>query len=665
MLKKPFNDASRRVLDLVVMSGVAPSALLISSVASFSLLVNGKSPLPKRERLIGKDGRPFYLYRFESPSAPRYLTSIVELFKRVHVYDLPIFLNVIKGDMALVGPEALSLEDAEKTEEHNLIRFSVKPGLTDTYKIRKRMNIAFEGRSVLERAYVARRSVKRDVVILARTLPTLILGRQTPVKVNSFILQDIEVANLSMHEAIERLSELSDFKKRQIAFANPHCFNISNGDREYKKILKAADLVLPDGIGIKLAGMMIGAEVRENVNGTDLFPRLCKYAADHEQKLFLLGAAPGVTDKVAEEMQTRFPALDIAGVEHGFHKPGSDEEDEVIARINKVKPDYLLVAKGVPSQEKWIDENIDRLNVGLAMGVGGLFDFYSGNIPRAPIWVRELGLEWSWRLLQEPRRMFGRYVIGNPRFVSNVWRWYISQARTQLINRFSDMDLPERVYREELQFQFRRLLWWLATDGTLKLKRSVDVAASFSGLALLSPLLMGTAAAIKLEDPSGPVFYSQKRVGRHGELFEMYKFRSMVVDAEKLKEKLLDQNESAGGVLFKMKDDPRITRVGKFIRKYSIDELPQIYNVLKGDMSIVGPRPHLASEMEYYGVKERDRLEVTPGLTCLWQVGGRSMLDFNQQIMLDRTYIQNQSLWGDIKLILKTVPVVLSGSGAY
>lgn len=144
----------------------------------------------------------------------------------------------------------------------------------------------------------------------------------------------------------------------------------------------------------------------------------------------------------------------------------------------------------------------------------------------------------------------------------------------------------------------------------------------------------------------------------------MYKFRSMLVGADKMKDNLLENNES-GGVIFKMKRDPRITRVGRIIRKLSIDELPQLYNVLKGDMSLVGPRPPVPREVAEYQLSDRRRLEIIPGLTCLWQVSGRSDINFEGQVTLDVQYLESQSLKGDIMLLLKTIPAVLSGRGAY
>ncbi len=194
-------------------------------------------------------------------------------------------------------------------------------------------------------------------------------------------------------------------------------------------------------------------------------------------------------------------------------------------------------------------------------------------------------------------------------------------------------------------------------------KRLFDVAASFLALLALSPVFLVTAAAILLED-GGPVFFIQPRAGRDMEPFDMYKFRSMYRDADKKFQEMLKDNEQSGHA-FKIKDDPRVTKVGKFIRKYSIDELPQLINILKGDMSIVGPRPILTFQMEECNEYEKQRLIVKPGLTCYWQVGGRADIKWEQWVELDLKYIKDMGAWTDIKLILKTIPVIFHGDGAY
>ena len=194
-------------------------------------------------------------------------------------------------------------------------------------------------------------------------------------------------------------------------------------------------------------------------------------------------------------------------------------------------------------------------------------------------------------------------------------------------------------------------------------KRAIDIIGAISGLLLLSPVIVIVACAIKFTS-KGPIFFSQKRVGKNGELFDMYKFRSMVVNAEELKEKLAHQNEMSGP-MFKMKDDPRVTKVGKFIRKTSLDELPQLWNVLKGDMSLVGPRPSLPKEVAQFEKWMYKRLCVKPGLTCFWQVSGRNNIDFEDWMKLDIKYVDERNLWIDIKLIFKTVLMLFGDKNAH
>ena len=193
-------------------------------------------------------------------------------------------------------------------------------------------------------------------------------------------------------------------------------------------------------------------------------------------------------------------------------------------------------------------------------------------------------------------------------------------------------------------------------------KRLLDIICSAIGLIILSPLLLIVAILIKLES-RGPVIFSQDRVGLDGEIFKMYKFRSMVVNAEELKEKLEKENEMSGP-MFKIKNDPRVTKVGRFIRKTSIDELPQLINVLKGDMSLVGPRPSLPKEVAKFEPWMLGRIKVKPGLTCYWQVSGRNNMDFIEWMELDLKYINERGFWLDLKLIFKTFFVLFGDKNA-
>ncbi len=240
----------------------------------------------------------------------------------------------------------------------------------------------------------------------------------------------------------------------------------------------------------------------------------------------------------------------------------------------------------------------------------------------------------------------------------------IYQARREL---FETMDIP--VTKADVTIlkwkQRSRLAFWeIGLRSLLVIKRTVDIAVSLVALVLLMPLFLVVAIFILVDD-GFPVLLMQKRVGLYGREFKLHKFRSMCRDAEKMKDELLAQNESDDGVIFKMKNDPRITRVGRFLRRFSIDETPQFLNVLVGNLALVGPRPPLPEEVAKYALSDRKRLHVKPGLTCLWQIQGRSEIPFDKLVSLDMQYIRSQSILKDIVIIIKTIPAVLFGRGAY
>ena len=238
------------------------------------------------------------------------------------------------------------------------------------------------------------------------------------------------------------------------------------------------------------------------------------------------------------------------------------------------------------------------------------------------------------------------------------------------LDRTKDADLDQlvRELASRTHGNTRRSLrlkaWKLTVLGSYVVKRTLDIVVSALGMILLAPVFLAIAIAVKLSSP-GPVFFSQVRVGRYGRHFNFYKFRSMRQDAEALKDGLKKQNESKDGVIFKMKDDPRITKVGRFLRRTSLDELPQLWNVFIGDMSLVGPRPPVPSEVQEYTLEDRKRLDVIPGITCLWQIKGRSEIPFHEQVRLDKEYILAPGIWKDIVILLKTIPAIIGGKGAY
>ena len=236
----------------------------------------------------------------------------------------------------------------------------------------------------------------------------------------------------------------------------------------------------------------------------------------------------------------------------------------------------------------------------------------------------------------------------------------MSEKNAQFVKRNSIRVVMSRIFGG----RGKMVVWRISVATTYFVKRMLDIVVSLAMIILLIPLFVVVAILIKCESKGG-VIYRQIRVGKDGRHFNFYKLRSMFVDAEKRKSQILGQNESSDGVIFKMKKDPRITRVGRFIRKYSIDELPQLFNVLEGSMSLVGPRPPLPTEVAQYTLDERKRLHIKPGITCIWQVSGRSDIPFKKQVLLDEQYIKNHGLLKDIAILLKTIPAILTGKGAY
>lgn len=233
----------------------------------------------------------------------------------------------------------------------------------------------------------------------------------------------------------------------------------------------------------------------------------------------------------------------------------------------------------------------------------------------------------------------------------------------RLLDRFATFQTRLGLWRLKRRFVMRQLAWrWFVESADL-LKRSLDVVGSLVALVVLSPVLVSLSVLVRLD--GGPVFFVQTRVGRWGRPFRMFKFRSMRPDAEQRLAALLATNQHRHGVTFKIKNDPRITRTGYWLRRFSLDELPQFYNVLIGDMSLVGPRPPVPREVSLYALADHRRLLVKPGITCTWQVSGRAGIDFPGQVQLDVSYIESQSLGGDLKILARTPKAVVFGSGAY
>ena len=245
------------------------------------------------------------------------------------------------------------------------------------------------------------------------------------------------------------------------------------------------------------------------------------------------------------------------------------------------------------------------------------------------------------------------------------------EIRERLMSRLLAAQTPWGRARLNAYVRWKRISWQVVINATLMVKRGFDIVISVVAILVFVPVFLGIAVLVKLD--GGPVFFRQTRIGLNGREFKMLKFRSMGVDAEARLKDLLAKNEKASGVTFKMKDDPRITKIGKILRKSSLDELPQFWNVLAGDMSLVGPRPPVPREVALYSQADRRRFLVKPGITCLWQVGereggwleigDRNAIDFPEQVSLDVRYIESQSFWKDLVILTKTVPAILFGKG--
>ena len=234
----------------------------------------------------------------------------------------------------------------------------------------------------------------------------------------------------------------------------------------------------------------------------------------------------------------------------------------------------------------------------------------------------------------------------------------------EIADYWTKVSTPMGRITQNARLRTKRIAWKTVLSITIGIKRILDIIFSACALIAISPICVITAILIKLED-GGPILFKQSRIGYRGTTFRIWKFRSMVINAEEIGRKMVEQNNLKSTTDLKLSGDPRITKIGTFIRKYSIDELPQFWNVFCGDMSVAGPRPVVPAEVKVYNIEQRLRLLAKPGLTCFWQVGGRTDINFSDQVHLDVEYIRSESVWLDLKLLFLTIPAVLLGKGAY
>jgi len=410
-------EATKRGADLLAALALLAIAVPLAALA-LAPVRRGLLPRLAATTCIGRGGRPFALRRELLAGEGSRLAWLA---------DWPVLLAIVAGHASLVGPRILSKGEAATLAAADRDRFAVRPGLVCTWWLQQRANIDFDSEAAADRRYLRERSLRTDLSILLRALLAMPYGPGDGRPRAVVHIAGIRLLNLGMDELVAAIeAALQGRASTQLAFVNPACVNIAAVDPQYRAALAHADWVCPDGIGMKIAGRILGRPIRQNLNGTDLFPRLCESLAASGRRLYLLGARPGVAEATARWAQQQFPQLRIAGTRCGYFD--AEDEEAVIAAIRRSGADVLLVAMGVPAQDLWLRRNLKKTGARVGIGVGGLFDFYGGRIPRAPLWLREIGGEWVYRLIQEPRRMWRRYLIGNFTFLWRIARERIAAA---------------------------------------------------------------------------------------------------------------------------------------------------------------------------------------------------------------------------------------------
>ena len=405
--RDPRTNQRLRRTDLAL-AALASALLLAFFPLLLWALISGE---PRSARRLGAHGRAFNLHTW------RFADSLNgRLLSRLGARSWPLLINVLRGEMAWVGPRARRIEEPAGPAA------ALRPGLTGLHQLRQATSVDFVSEDHSEAEYLLQRGVGNDLRLLVlgswhgagRGAPKAASEPQAQVQI-----LDTTVHNLSMDGALQTVMDfIATGTHAKVGFVNPACANIAAGSRAYRRDLAACDLVLPDGIGMKIAASWLRTPIRQNVNGTDFFPRLCTAMNAQRQRLYLVGARPEVVARVAEVVRERWPAIDLVGAQHGYFQPA--EEISIAQDIRESGAHVVLVAMGVPVQESFIARMGDSMGPCVAIGVGGLFDFVAGRISRAPQWMRDAGLEWTWRLIQEPGRMWQRYLVGNFSFLARV-----------------------------------------------------------------------------------------------------------------------------------------------------------------------------------------------------------------------------------------------------
>lgn len=409
-------------------------------------------------------------------------------------------------------------------------------------------------------------------------------------------------------------------------FVSANTWIAAHKDERIRMLFEKSKRIFADGVGTVIASKLHSGVGPTRIPGPDF-----AHAALKEWKdipMVFIGGSPATIKKIIK----RFGLSRATHIEYGFCDPTPEYVESILLQVKRgpLGPKIVWLGFGCPRQELFAYYAMGKLKGKKVLTVGAAFDFLSEEKKRAPQLFRKFGMEWSYRLCQEPKRLFKRYVWGN------AYLLYITMVYM--------MKHQNRYYEP--------------------FKRFLDAIASSFLLVLTSPLLFLAGLGILLID-GRPIIYTQLRMGKNKIPFNFYKFRTMHNGSENLQNALEEQNEMEGGIIFKIEKDPRITKFGRLLRRWSIDELPQLVNVLQGKMSLVGPRPPIVRETKKYSKEQMEKFVVTPGITGIWQVSGRSLLPFKEQVNLDLKYIKERSLLLDLKILLKTIPTIISGKGAY
>ncbi len=367
--------------------------------------------------------QPIFIHEVNTDALGRSVITIH--FTRGFFKSSAQLINILKGELSFCGVPFTHRLSSKKQAYINR-NYTSTPGIFSLFDLHRRTGLAVNDPEELLLKQLNAGAIDNALLLLKSVVCFCLYAdaNKTLIELKNIPLFGLHLSNTSMQEAVNWAINDSTGKNRNKDthigfFINVNSINICLSQPDFYRTLQQADRLLPDGSGMRLAAKSAGYLLKDNTNGTDMLPHLCQRAIEQTKSIYFLGSKPGVAAKAAEKLKKQFPELVIAGTQHGFIEP--DKFNEQVKKINQSGCDILLVAMGSPFQEKWLLDHKGKLNCETALAVGGLFDFYSGEIARAPLWLRELGLEWCWRLWQEPITKFKRYVIGNPLFLFRIY----------------------------------------------------------------------------------------------------------------------------------------------------------------------------------------------------------------------------------------------------